>query len=117
MAHVFSPQALAEVPLTARIGDHRLHGIIDRLIIEPDRVLAVDFKTNATVPSSPEATPEGILRQMGAYTHALSQIYPDRKIETAILWTRHAELMNLPHDLVTEALVTTGYLDASQGST
>lgn len=117
MAHVFSPQALAEVPLTAKIGTHRLHGIIDRLIIEPDRILAVDFKTNATVPPSPETTPEGILRQMGAYTHALSQIYPDRKIETAILWTRHAELMNLPHDLVTQALVTTGYLDASQGST
>jgi ATP-dependent helicase/nuclease subunit A len=34
----------------------------------------------------------------------LAQIYPDREIETALLWTRTATLMVLPHDLVTDAL-------------
>jgi len=40
----------------------------------------------------------------GAYAEALGQIYPDRKIETALLWTRTARMMVLPHDLVTAAL-------------
>ena len=64
----------------------------------------VQFKSNAKVPNTAAACPKGLLRQMGAYSHALAQIYPDRPIETALLWTRNASLMSLPHDLVTDAL-------------
>ncbi|MCW9043147.1 MAG: double-strand break repair helicase AddA [Pseudopelagicola sp.] len=115
--HLFAKDALAEVPLTSKMGPNRLHGIVDRLIVMPDRVLAVDFKTNATVPKTPEHAPLGLLRQMGAYAHALAQIYPDRTIETAILWTRTATLMPLPHDLVTNALLEGGYLDDHREAT
>ncbi|SMP06349.1 double-strand break repair helicase AddA [Shimia sagamensis] len=107
---IFDPTALAEVPVTADLGASRLHGIIDRLVVQDDCVWAIDFKTNATVPSSATATPDGILRQMGAYTHALEQIF-DTPIRTAILWTATAELMELPHDLVTKSLAATPYLD------
>jgi len=100
---VFAPNTLAEVPITADLGETRMHGIIDRLVVTPDRVLAVDFKSNAVVPQSPETCPEGLLRQMGAYDAALRQIYPDRQIETAILWTRTATLMPLPVTLITQA--------------
>ncbi|KIC18199.1 double-strand break repair helicase AddA [Leisingera sp. ANG-DT] len=105
LSHIFAPETLAEVPITADLNEGRLHGIIDRLIVTPDRVLAVDFKSNATVPEVPEQCPEGLLRQMGAYAHALAQIYPGRTIETALLWTRTATLMPLPHELVTAALM------------
>jgi ATP-dependent helicase/nuclease subunit A len=101
---VFARSALAEVPITAALNSQRMHGIIDRLIVTETEVLAVDFKTNATVPSTPEACPVGLLRQMGAYAQALSQVYPNHKIATAILWTRSATLMRLPHDIVTDAL-------------
>jgi len=104
LAPVFAAEALAEVPLSADLDGVRIHGVIDRLIVSPDRVLAVDFKSNATVPTSPQQCPEGLLRQMGAYAHALAQIYPERAIETAILWTRTAQLMPLPHELVIAAL-------------
>ncbi|MDF1802172.1 double-strand break repair helicase AddA [Thalassovita sp.] len=106
LAFLFDPETLAEVPLTADLPQlgHRVHGVIDRLIIEPDRVLAVDFKSNAVVPSDVASTPDGLLRQMGAYAQLLKQIYPDRQVETAILWTRSALLMSLPHNLVTAAL-------------
>lgn len=114
LAQIFAPDTLAEVPVSADLGDQRLHGVIDRLIVAPDRVLAVDFKTNATVPDNPAATPIGLLRQMGAYAHALAAIWPDRKIETAILWTRTATLMPLPHDLVSEAV---SLLDDTSGRT
>ncbi|WP_297770458.1 double-strand break repair helicase AddA [uncultured Roseovarius sp.] len=107
---LFAPGALTEVAITANLDalqGRRIHGIIDRLIIEDARVLAVDFKTNALVPDVARECPDALLRQMGAYAHALAQLYPDRRIETAILWTRTATLMPLPHDLVTEALETT----------
>ncbi len=101
---VFASDALAEVPVSADLFGTRIHGIIDRLIVSDSEVHVIDFKSNATVPGSPETCPEGLVRQMGAYAHALAQIYPNHQIRTAILWTRTAQLMWLPHDIVTDAL-------------
>ncbi|MCA1336034.1 double-strand break repair helicase AddA [Pseudooceanicola marinus] len=106
-ARFFATEALAEVPVTATLAEldgRRIHGTIDRLIVGEAEIWAVDFKTNVTIPDRPEDTPEGLLRQMGAYAAALTQIYPDHRIRTALLWTRSATLMELPHDLVMAAL-------------
>ncbi|MCV2892638.1 double-strand break repair helicase AddA [Lentibacter sp. XHP0401] len=113
LAHLFMPDVLSEVSLTAPSSTlgKRLHGIVDKLVVGEARVLAVDFKTNATLPARPEDTPIGILRQMGAYAEALALIYPNHKIETAILWTKTPELMALPHDLVINAFQSATYLD------
>ncbi|MDU8927951.1 double-strand break repair helicase AddA [Alisedimentitalea sp. MJ-SS2] len=115
LAALFQTAALAEVPITAdlpTLSGRRIHGIIDRLVITDEEILAVDFKTNAVVPDSVDTVPDGLLRQMGAYAQALEQVFPGRKIQTALLWTRNATLMRLPHDLVIHALATTQMLDA-----
>ena len=107
-ARLFAEDALAEVGIAARLeelGGATIHGFIDRLLIEDERVLAVDFKTNRGVPKKPEDIPEGILRQMGAYQAALDGIYPDKTVETAILWTRTAELMYIPRNLCAASLL------------
>ena len=117
LANIFAPDALAEVPVTATLGHRRIHGVIDRLIMTQDRILAVDFKSNAVLPDTPEACPEGILRQMGAYADALTQIYPGRRVEVAILWTRAPRLMSLPHDLVMAARARTPHLDLPEAAT
>lgn len=109
---LFGPETLSEVAITAPFGEKRLHGFIDRLIFSNDEIMAVDFKTNRMVPDRPEACPDGILRQMGAYLDGLRQIYPDHTISVAILWTHTAQLMVLPHDIVREAIESTPYLDA-----
>ncbi|MEP5091626.1 MAG: double-strand break repair helicase AddA, partial [Paracoccaceae bacterium] len=111
LTELFTSDTLAEVSVTADFGDHRVHGTIDRLIIRPAEILAVDFKSNAIVPHNPEATPEGVLRQMGAYAHALAQVYPTHTITTAIVWTRTGMMMHLPHDIVTDAVNRAPYLD------
>jgi ATP-dependent helicase/nuclease subunit A len=108
LAHLFGPATLSEVALTAGpevLQGRKLFGTIDRLIVEPGRVLAVDFKSNAVVPDRAEHVPEGILRQMGAYAAMLQDIYPDSRVETAIVWTRDAVLMPLPLNIVREALI------------
>ena len=104
---VFAPDTLAEVDIVADTPLGRISGTIDRLLLTPGRALAVDFKTNAVVPSTPEETPGGLLRQMGAYLAALENLYPDRAIDVAILWTATAELMTLPHGIVRAALAET----------
>jgi ATP-dependent helicase/nuclease subunit A len=107
LAHIFVSEALTEVAFTADLLGQRALGTIDRLIITPDHVLAIDFKSNYRTPARPQDTPEGILRQMAAYAEALGQIYPNRRIETAILWTRTATLMPLPPDILSAALSRT----------
>jgi ATP-dependent helicase/nuclease subunit A len=109
LSALFAPDALAEVTVTGKLGSQRALGTIDRLLVGPDRVLAVDYKSNRLVPQSPEAVPEGILRQMGAYAALLAQIYPDREVEVAILWTATARLMPLPRALVMAALQQAGF--------
>ena len=106
LADLFRPGALSEVAVTAPIaalGGRVIDGIIDRLIVQPDRIIAVDYKTNAVVPGAVAEVPDGLLRQMGAYVLALRRIYPDRKVEVAILWTKTATLLTLPHDIVIAA--------------
>ena len=117
LAEVFEPGALIEVDVSAPIaelGGRRLFGRIDRLLVAPDRILAVDFKSNRVVPAAPEATPEAILRQMGAYAAALAAIWPGRRIETAVLWTRAVRLMKLPPAL-TAAAFARAQLDPAGG--
>lgn len=107
LVSLFGPGSQAEVELAARVPalDGRLvAGTIDRLIVAPDRVLAVDFKSNRMVPARAEEIPAGILSQLGAYAAMLASIYPDRQVEVAVLWTETAELMPVPLNIVRKAL-------------
>lgn len=107
---LFDSGTLAEVGISAdlaELGGRRIIGAIDRLVIAQDHILAVDYKSNILVPDRAEQVPAGLLRQMGAYAAALAQIWPGRRVEVAILWTRTAKLMPLPHDLVMAALRST----------
>lgn len=111
LAEIFAPGGLSEVDLSAypvALGGRQMIGAIDRLIVTPERVLAVDFKSNHRVPARTEDVPEGILRQMGAYAAALDQIFPSHQIDTAILWTKTASLMALPPALTQAALNRAG---------
>jgi ATP-dependent helicase/nuclease subunit A len=111
LAAVFGPGSLAEVEVAAPLGGARMVGRIDRLVVAPDRILAVDFKSNRIVPERVEDVPEAILRQLGAYRAALVRIWPDRPVETAVLWTRAGRLMPVPAALGDAALARWGDLD------
>ncbi len=104
LSDLFGPGTLAEAPITAHLDGKPMLGTIDRLLVTDGRVLAVDFKSNLLVPETVSAVPEGLLRQMGAYHTALSQLYPDRQVDVALLWTRAAQVMLLDPDIVRLAL-------------
>ncbi|MEM9350915.1 MAG: double-strand break repair helicase AddA [Pseudomonadota bacterium] len=107
LTEIFAPSTLAEVDVVGTLpgfGDRPLRGSIDRLLVTESLVTAIDFKSNSLEPETAAEVPEGLLRQMGAYTAALEAIYPDRNVQTALLWTNSARLMHLPHSAVMEAL-------------
>lgn len=95
-AAVFGPGSLAEVPVTGDMGNGRLiNGQIDRLIVTPDEILIVDFKTNRPSPSDITDIPAQYRAQLKAYADALTLIYPGRPVKTALLWTDKPLLMEV----------------------
>lgn len=111
LTFIFAQNTLAETAITANLPElqgQTIYGIVDRLIVSKKEIWVIDFKTNRAVPSNPTDCPEGVLRQMGAYHAALKQIYPGHAIRPAIIWTRDAQIMELPEMLVQEALHRAG---------
>ncbi len=97
---LFGPDALAEVPLAATVGEQVIAGTADRLLVTPDRVLVADFKTARRPPGNLAQVPASTMRQMGAYAAALAVIYPDRVIEAAVLYTQTPRLIPIPADVL-----------------
>jgi len=101
-AAIFSPAALAEVPLAATVGGQVIAGTADRLLVERDRVLVVDFKTARRPPSALAGVLPTTLKQMAAYAAALGAIYPGRRIEAAVLYTQTPLLVPIPAEVLAE---------------
>ena len=94
-APLFGPGSRAEVPLAGRVGDEVISGQVDRLAITDDAVLVVDYKSSRAPPEREAGVPVVYLRQMAAYRAILREIYPDRPVRCALLWTDGPRLMPL----------------------
>nr|WP_121903796.1 double-strand break repair helicase AddA [Sphingomonas sp. PP-CE-3A-406] len=95
-AELFSADTLAEAPIAATLANGMVvSGTVDRLLIEPDRIRVVDFKTGRRAPRSLDDVPEYHLKQMAAYAEALSVIFPGRSVEAALLYTAGPRLIVL----------------------
>jgi ATP-dependent helicase/nuclease subunit A len=100
-ADLFRPEALAEAPIAAVLpGGQVVAGTVDRLLVSEDRILLADFKTGRSVPADASEVPASHLRQMAAYQAALSVIFPERPVETALVYTAGPRLVPLPADLL-----------------
>lgn len=99
-AGFFQPPAQAEVPLAALVGETVITGRIDRLIVEPERVRLVDFKTGRSVPADESGVITPYLRQMAHYVAALEAIFPDRVVEASLLYTHAPRLIRLTDALL-----------------
>jgi ATP-dependent helicase/nuclease subunit A len=107
-AAVFGPGSRAEAAIAGRapgLGPTgAVAGRVDRLLIEPDRVLVVDFKTNRPSPDRIEDADPAYLQQMAVYGAVLQSIFPERHIEAALVWTDGPKLMAVPENLMAQVL-------------
>jgi ATP-dependent helicase/nuclease subunit A len=91
-ANLFATGSRAEVPIIGELKrDGRpplmVSGQIDRLVVSASEVLIADFKTNETPPESAAKIPGGYLRQMALYAAVMGQLYPDKRVRAALIWT------------------------------
>lgn len=87
--------AWSEAPVIARRApgpdgvEQRITGVIDRLLVRPDRVDIIDYKTNrgAADPIQRGWLIEHYRPQLEAYREVLRGLYPDRPVRTWLLFT------------------------------
>jgi ATP-dependent helicase/nuclease subunit A len=87
---IFGPNSLTEAGMVLNlpaISPTSMLGRIDRLVIGPERVLVVVFQTDAQPATAPGEIPAAYLLQLGCYRAALAELYPERLVDAAILWT------------------------------
>lgn len=105
---LFSQDSRAEVAIMGKSkllpNDMIINGMIDRMIIKQDEILVLDYKTNRPPPKNiTDAAPQYI-NQMACYWALLQETYPKHQIKCALLWTDVPDLMEIPQDLMKEAL-------------
>ncbi len=114
-AAIFAPGALAEVPLSATVDGVVIAGTADRLLVTPEAITVVDFKTTRRPPRTLDDVPIGTLRQMAAYVAALEAIYPGRAVRAGVLYTQTPQLIALPAELLTAHKQQLGSTQESYG--
>jgi ATP-dependent helicase/nuclease subunit A len=96
MREALGAGSLAEAPLAGEVNGRLISGQVDRLKIEADRVLVLDYKTNRPPPEQVADVAPLYLRQMAAYRALLRAAFPGRIVECALVWTYGARFMALP---------------------
>ncbi len=109
-AEVFGPGSRAEAAVVGSVpgllGGKAISGRLDRLIVLPDRVLVVDFKTNRPAPKDIKDADPAYLTQMAIYWAVLKALYPEHRVEAALVWTDGPRLMPVPEAEIEAALAS-----------
>jgi len=107
-AAVFGPGSRPEAAIAGRAAGLpeglAVSGRVDRLVVEPDRVLVIDFKTNRPAPERIEDADRAYKVQMAVYAAVLAEVFPGRRIEAALVWTDGPKLMAVPENIIVETL-------------
>lgn len=105
---LFGPDSQSEVSLVAKVDDPAakgkpvtIAGQVDRMVILDDEVLVVDYKTNRPPPTDVQDVAESYVMQLVAYKRAILEIFPNKSVRCALLWTDGPNLMEIPSELLT----------------
>jgi len=89
--------ALNETPLHYAADGQQVSGVVDRLVVTPDTVWVVDYKTHVTAQPAYLAQAATLYHaQMRLYAHGAMQLWPQKQIRLVLLFTVCAGLVEIP---------------------
>ena len=84
--------ARKEFDITAMERDYFLQGKIDRIIFDGDRIIIVDYKSNAGTPDKLKKMSRNYAHQLSFYAYVASKLYPEATIfETRLIYLSSPE--------------------------
>jgi len=93
-AGLFRPDALTEISVSGLVGSTAISGQIDRMLIDDETVILLDFKTGRPVEDEQDL-PNAYISQMASYGALIEQIYPEKQIICYLLWTQNCRLVEV----------------------
>lgn len=107
-APLFSGQSRAEVSVMGTVTiagvERAVSGKIDRLAVNADRVLIVDYKTNRPAPRTLAEAPASHVAQLALYRALLEPLYEGRRVEAMLLYTDAPTAIALAPEAMDDAL-------------
>ena len=96
-AQLFDPrhyrQAMNEVAVQYMENEQLVYGIIDRVVIQDDAVLVIDYKTHQPAHENQlAALTEEYREQMRLYTRAAELLWPEKSVKAGLLFTHSNQL-------------------------
>jgi len=108
LAELFQPGGRAEAAVIGTSEklphDYVINGRVDRLVVTPERVLVIDFKTDQPAPDNVTSVAPGYITQMAAYAAVLERAYPGREVVAVLCWTDGPRMMRIPEAMLSESL-------------
>jgi ATP-dependent helicase/nuclease subunit A len=103
LAALFRPAAgvesLNEVPIIYPLQQRTVYGIIDRLLLLPDEIWVIDYKSHRHAGADTcRALADGYRMQLGYYAAGVQRLWPQRRVRSFLLFTAP----RLLHELETE---------------
>jgi ATP-dependent helicase/nuclease subunit A len=98
LAQLFGPGSRAEAPVSGVVKGFTISGQVDRLVVTPEEVQVIDYKTNRPSPKTQGEVPEIYWRQMASYRALLKRVYEGRIVRCFLLWTEAPLLMELEQE-------------------
>ncbi|MCW8955494.1 MAG: UvrD-helicase domain-containing protein [Gammaproteobacteria bacterium] len=92
---IFKPDASTlcynELPLHYQQNNKTVYGIIDRLLVDDDKITLIDYKSHQQVTTDTlQQLADSYQPQLQLYADGLKQIWPDKTIQAALLFTHLA---------------------------
>lgn len=107
-ADVFGVHSKAEVSVMGMLDlngkQQSVSGIIDRLSVTDKTVRIIDYKTNRPPALTLEEVPSAYITQLALYRELIKPLYADHQIEAALLFTEAPILIELPIEMMEQAI-------------
>lgn len=96
LAPLFDPArydaAYAEVPIQYPQDGAVVFGVIDRLLLQGQRCVVIDYKTHRGAAENPEAYAALFREQLALYAEGAARLWPEKKVEAYLLFTASRRL-------------------------
>ena len=103
LAPFFGPNSRGEVEIQGNLaGGRTLSGRIDRVVILPEEVLILDYKSDHHLPKNLNGS-HPYVAQLAIYSSLMASLYSDRRVKAALLWTQFSKLEWIPPDILSQA--------------
>lgn len=94
-SEIFSTNSFSEIPIIGEVDGKIFSSKVDKLVVLDDKIMIVDYKTNRPAANTIDEVPTLYINQLNIYKKLLQKLYPEKVVETFLLWTNTCNMMKV----------------------